>query len=241
MEYIEYIGAPYNFVKLYKNVYKRYNSVSDLPHHDEISDDSTSDLPRHDEIRTNLLSGEITCKIKAETPIFISDGVGEFYKTLKGKYAIPGSSFRGLVSSNMSVLGFCSVGEDIADRRFMYRQIGGGNNELKERYKKVIWHKDNGNDVRNIIAGFIKNENGKYYICQASGGGNGGTNFYTLSEKYIHTQNFQYIHGEMMYNDCNFERTEQSNKNGKKVIHYKNKNENKRYIPYSHKVFYTLD
>lgn len=221
-----YIGAPYNFVKLYKDVYKRYNSVSDLPRHDEISDD--------------LLSGEITCKIKAETPIFISDGAGEFYKTLKGKYAIPGSSLRGLVSSNMSVLGFCSVGEDIADRRFMYRQIGGKNKILRDKYNLTLWGSASGKEkTRHIKAGIIKNIKGKYYIYESITSGNSGTNFYIINERNTENGNFSYINEKMMYTSWSKEDfKEYFDGNGRR--HYKNYNINNSYKPYYCKVDFTV-
>ena len=86
------IRAPYNFVPFSNKVLCRYNS--------------TDDLPSHDKLDKNLHSGEIYLTIEAKTPLFISDGNDNFFRTPAGTCAIPGSSLRGLVRENMQILGF---------------------------------------------------------------------------------------------------------------------------------------
>lgn len=51
------VHAPYNFVPFSSKVLIPYESVRDLP--------------RHDELRTDLKSGEILVSVRAETPVFV--------------------------------------------------------------------------------------------------------------------------------------------------------------------------
>ncbi len=119
-----YTGAPYNFVPFYGKVLTRY--------------EKEEDLPRHDTIRQDLKSGEIVCTITAETPVFISNGKkqndADFFKGANGKYMIPGSSLRGLVRTNMQILGcgVVTVGEDLEDYKIMFRSVGDKNDTEKD-------------------------------------------------------------------------------------------------------------
>ena len=156
-----YVGAPYNFVEFTE---KQYEYPEDL-------------LPTHDCMKNELTSGEIEYEITAETPIFVDDGTVDhhFRKNENGKYCIPGSSVRGLIRNNVQILGFSSFEDDIDDYALMYRNVANG--AEKDRYKNVL-----GSDqisiginpktkknmevsiLKNVKAGYIRQEAGKYYI-----------------------------------------------------------------------------
>ena len=80
------VRTPYNFVPFSNKVLLRYASTEELPHHDRLD--------------PSLKSGEIHVTMTADTPVFISDGKQgkpHFFRSTNGKYAIPGSSIRGMV------------------------------------------------------------------------------------------------------------------------------------------------
>lgn len=106
---MRYSKAPYNFIPLSNRVFERYSSVDDLPGHDEILEDH--------------YSGTIEYVLKCDSDIIVSDGKGNFFKNLDNKYAIPGSSIRGMVRNNIITLGFSSVKDDIEDNNFLYRRF----------------------------------------------------------------------------------------------------------------------
>ncbi|OUQ24008.1 hypothetical protein B5E80_08270 [Flavonifractor sp. An135] len=89
--------APYNFVPFSEKLLIRY--------------ETPGELPRHDRIDPALHSGEIQVELKAETPVFVSDGQPDphFFRGPDGTYQIPGSTVRGLVRENMQILGFVLV------------------------------------------------------------------------------------------------------------------------------------
>ena len=89
--------APYNFVPFSEKLLIRYENLGELP--------------RHDRIDPALHSGEIQVELKAEPPVFVSDGQPDphFFRGPDGTYQIPGSTVRGLVRENMQILGFVLV------------------------------------------------------------------------------------------------------------------------------------
>ncbi len=239
--YQSYTGAPYNFVPLYKDVYSRYNNENELPAHNKITD--------------KLLSGEIEIEITAEGPIFISNGQKEvdFFKNVDGKYAIPGSSFRGLVRSNMQILGFSSIGQDIQDYFFMYRQVGGKSkiggleNKLKDQYNKVLGVKQINkiSVTTNVKAGYIKKQDGKYIlIYDKKNDTSKEPNYYILKEidilkaydefKRTKKQNpFSFLINENKSKLQNTKFIPSTDKNGKKIIKGE---QNRNYNPFFEKV-----
>lgn len=184
-----YTGAPYNFIPIPEHVVKNY--------------DSPAKLPAHNQIQNTLFSGEITFTLTAETPVFVggaeSDAGGRqyFYKTISGKYAIPGSSIKGLIRSNMQILGMGSIAEDVEDFKLMYRTVGNARSRRTDNYKDILGVKTitlpKGGQVTlptNVQAGYIYKENGKYYIKEAVGKPidpqtYGKLNYYSVSEKNI--------------------------------------------------------
>lgn len=165
----KYVGAPYNFVPITEKIYKRYQKEEDLP--------------RHDKIDTKRYSGELHCKVTAMTDIFIggtdtsqSGGYSSFAHDMNGVPCIPGSSMKGLVRSNMQVLGFGSIAGDVEDYSIMYRQVGSAKSKVARYYSNNILDVKsvlsgtgkNGKQIRttvpkNVKAGYIRKE-GKSYV-----------------------------------------------------------------------------
>lgn len=159
--YQKYVGAPYNFVSLSQKVIKR--------------DTKENNLPSHKKIQKELYSGEISYSIIPRTDIFVG-GVYEkdvqgFYQAADGTCAIPGSSVRGLLRSNTQILGLGSIADDVEDYRLMYRKVTNRGN-LGDYYRKNVLNVSqikmadgkNTSICRNVKAGYITCENGKYII-----------------------------------------------------------------------------
>jgi len=117
------IKAPYNFVPFNKEV------VS--PHWiDQIS----HDIPFPDG-----LSGSINVRLKAETPIFVRDGIGQkqakenykadvqqnphLFSQYNGKYFIPGTSIKGMVRNVLEILSFGRLEGKVNDHRYAVRDF----------------------------------------------------------------------------------------------------------------------
>lgn len=234
----KYVGAPYNFVPFYDKVYQ-------YPDHK---------LTSHNSVEENLITGEITYKITAETPIMIDDGTNHFFTDAKGRYAIPGSTMRGLIRNNVQVLGLCSYEDDIDDYALMYRNVANG--AEKTRYNNTLGAKQiRVNDgtknyslgvLLNVRAGYVSNEGGKYVIYQTAVDSVKKEfkemNYYVLSERKI-------VHDYLKYGDefsFGFFR-----QNGKSILqhefqefrkegtHYKGR-KNTEYKPYYEPISYEV-
>lgn len=162
--------APYNFVPFSDKLLIRYESLEELP--------------RHDRIDPALKSGEIQVELKAETPVFVSDGQQDphFFRGPDGTYQIPGSTVRGLVRENMQILGFGLVrpGEDLDDVQIYFREMaaarGSTGGPLKEYYQGALdvvnRRSPSGkpfSDPRNVQGGYLYREDGAYYIRPVRG------------------------------------------------------------------------
>lgn len=188
---MRYAKAPYNFIPLSNRVFERYSSVDDLPGHDEILEDH--------------YSGTIEYVLKCDSDIIVSDGKGNFFKNLDNKYAIPGSSIRGMVRNNIITLGFSSVKDDIEDNNFLYRRfatelpkINGMNTkcinkEYKDRLGVEPRKVENGNKKGSksysiptkVKAGYIQHTRGdKYEIIPSSDKVNGKT-YFRVSDNFL--------------------------------------------------------
>ena len=162
------IRAPYNFVPFSNKVLCRYNS--------------TDDLPSHDKLDKNLHSGEIYLTIEAKTPLFISDGNDNFFRTPAGTCAIPGSSLRGLVRENMQILGFGLVRpeEDLQDYQIMFRKFADSSesnmSKLQKYYKTVLKIKSrtdytgqSSSIPEAVQGGYLYRQKNKYFIRPVNG------------------------------------------------------------------------
>lgn len=114
-----------------------YNFVRPLPAPDELPDDDPElhllwrcPPPPHD--RYTGLSGRITCRMTAKTPVFVSDSEGvqenNEHKTYRffqvdGQEVIPGSSLRGAIRSVFEAATNSSFGVfNLADQPLFYRK-----------------------------------------------------------------------------------------------------------------------
>lgn len=141
--------APYNFIPFHtgdgarapraEKVLVRYRDIKELP--------------RHDVIDPALKTGEIHVTLRAETPVFVSDGhkkkelnkAGKeiytddphFFRGANGKLMLPGSAVRGVIRENMQILGFGLIrpGEDLEDYQIYFRQIVGAQGTAAEKLK----------------------------------------------------------------------------------------------------------
>ncbi len=178
---IAYTGAPYNFVSFPNKVYEYPENK----------------LTAHNQMSEKLVTGEISYEIKAETPILIDNGKGQFCRNAEGRYVIPGSTVRGLIRNNVQILGLSGFEDDIDDYALMYRNVAYG--AEKKRYDTVLGAKqlqisDGGRSygigvLLNVHAGYVSNENGKYVIYQTCIDSIKkefkGMNYYALSERKI--------------------------------------------------------
>lgn len=242
-----YVGAPYNFVSFPNKVY-------------EYPDDK---LTAHDQMEENLASGEISYEMKAETPIIIDDGKGQFKKDARGRYAIPGSTIRGLIRNNVQILGLSGYEDDIDDYALMYRNVAYG--VEKKRYNKVLGSKqitlNSGvksykiGVLLNVRAGYVSNENGKYIIYQTCIDSIKKEfkemNYYVLSERKIvgdylkDPQKFQYkvfrSEGKSILQH-EFKKFRREERNGRvQYIGEENPDYNPYCIPVSYKVAHEKD
>ena len=181
-EYKGHISAPYNFIEMNEKVYEK------------------QELLGHDVIDKNKCSGLLEYEIDAKTPIIVEDGTEHFYKNAYGKTAIPGSTVRGLVRSNLQILSFSSIADDVQDGRLMYRNVAGGKD--RRRYNELLGNKSvqfrdaHGNNrqmsvLSNVKAGYIKNIGNNFYIVPTvvdSIRNLGEMNYYVLSEDYEEEQ-----------------------------------------------------
>ncbi len=164
------VRAPYNFVPFSDKLLIRYESLEELP--------------RHDRMDPALKSGEIQVELKAETPVFVSDGQPDphFFRGADGTYQIPGSTVRGLVRENMQILGFGLVrpGEDLDDVQIYFREIaaarGSTGGPLKEYYWGALDIKSGRTPSgktfttpRSVRGGYLCREGGAYCIRPVRG------------------------------------------------------------------------
>lgn len=174
------VHAPYNFVPFSNKILLPYKGMEDLP--------------RHNEIRSDLKSGEIHVTLEAQTPVFVSDGHKSkgpdgkefsdlhFFRTPNGKYAIPGSTVRGMTRENMQILGFGLVrpGEDLDDYQIYFREMAAArssvNGHLKEYYQAALAIQTRKSAAtgkpytipENVKSGYLCKEGGNYVIRPTS-------------------------------------------------------------------------
>lgn len=131
------IHAPYNFVPLSDWVYCPKDGCK-----------ANHDLPFKDGV-----SGEISYTLISETPVLVgghqdraianSPGDVHFFKTpsgeyaIRGEYAIPGSSIRGMLRSVIEIAGFGRM-RFVDDSRFGLRDLSGANTPYMQKIKDKI-------------------------------------------------------------------------------------------------------
>lgn len=250
-KYNGYVGAPYNFVAINKTVIRK----------------NKEELQTHNVIDNQLKSGKICYEIEAVTPIFVSEGkkegkeTEEFYRNCYGNYAIPGSTIRGLVRSNVQILSSSSIAEDIQDGVLMYRNVANG--KEKDAYNTILGNKPyrvKGKDgkmhsisvLKNVKAGYITRKNGKYTILPSVvdkiSDDRGEMNYYIVSERIIMESEYQGFE-ELKFMELQNENKPLDKKTGSPFVfekdprngrvHYKGKS-NVKYKPYACEVYYLL-
>ena len=165
----EYASAPYNFIPfpdkvVYRHYIKEYMDNLCEDELDDLKSKSIDELPYHDKFYKNLKSGHIDYMIKTQTPMFIGDGSGNFFK-VNDTYTIPGSTVRGKVRSSAEILSW-SYPEFIEDKRLWYRGAF-SDDVLKEIYRKVVLPEKDSKINDNVKAGYLTNENGQYKVISA--------------------------------------------------------------------------
>ncbi len=241
-KYNGYVGAPYNFAGLSKKV-NRKNKIQP-----------------HNAVDDSLKSGRIRYEIEAITPIIISAGKPkdkkpeEFYRDCYGRPAIPGSTLRGLVRSNVQILSCSSLKDDIQNASLMYRNVASGREQ--KTYNRILGSNQarlsDGNGktypmsvLRNVKAGYIRREGGRFLIyptaVDAIERQSGKMNYYVLSERRIMDngfKGFEDLQGLELQNKYtpggSFQ--EKTRRGKKHYIGEKNFN----YRPYWRKVYYSL-
>lgn len=158
-------SSPFNFIELNNEVFPAYSEETDIPTAAMISDD--------------YISGEISYSVKVNTPVLFENE----------PYDLSASMIRGLVRSNIQILGFTSLAKDIEDSTFRYRDITKGANSA--HYASVMGKSitrtpnKNRNQIiyKNIRAGIMKSDDNGYYIIPSfSADGNG---FYKINVREI--------------------------------------------------------
>lgn len=183
-----YVGNPYNFASFPE-------AVIDLN-----KEPGTPERPGnvdHSKIDDSKFSGRISFSIKSVTPVFVGGYDGEhFYKNTDGKYAIPGSTIKGLVRENIQILSHGTPEDEIEDYRLMYRKVGtSAADPLSKPYRDILGigtiqiDDEQVSACKNVAAGYIRNENGNYSIYQtkemAYGGAESKVNYFPLRETVI--------------------------------------------------------
>lgn len=130
-----HIKAPYNFVPLNKAVVTPY----------------WAPFVSHDVPFEDGLCGEFEVVITAQSPIFVKDGIGQeeakayfedrrgqikpfrFNHDAQGRFFIPGSSTKGMVSNVLEVLSFGGILDRLSERKYALRDLSG---KMKGQYLK---------------------------------------------------------------------------------------------------------
>lgn len=117
-----------------------------------------------------LYSGRIVCSLEAITPLFIGghsagknkgDGpVDRQFLTIGGKYAIPGSSIKGMLRELVEIIS-CSQLTQLSERKIAFRRVNqGGDGAYMSRFPQEVW---DGNDSI-IPGGYLVKRGAEYYL-----------------------------------------------------------------------------
>ena len=169
------VRAPYNFVPFHaknSNIAGAAKVEKVLVRYQDIEE-----LPRHDVIDPELKTGEIHVTMRAETPVFVSDGNEHFFRGPNGRFMLPGSTVRGMARENMQILGFGLVipGEDLEDYQVYFREMsaarGSAGDALKQYYRGVLGIETGRDDrgrsysiPRRVEAGYLRRDGNVYFI-----------------------------------------------------------------------------
>lgn len=120
-----------------------------------------------------LYSGRIVCSLEAVTPLFIGghsagknkgDGpVDRQFLTIGGKYAIPGSSIKGMLRELVEIIS-CSQLTQLSDRRIAYRRVGQPNTGSYKSQFINLEPEETGIDGEAIGGGYLVKRGADYYF-----------------------------------------------------------------------------
>lgn len=180
----KYVGNPYNFASFPEDVID-LNKASGTPEKPENVD--------HSRIDDSKFSGRISFSINSVTPLFVGGYDGEhFYKNTDGKYAIPGSTIKGLVRENIQILSHGTPEDEIEDINIMYRNIAAGEKRLQKKYGEIlgtdqapVGEGERSSLCKNAIAGYISREGDSFIIYDTTEHEQDKTNYYPVKETVI--------------------------------------------------------
>lgn len=180
------VRAPYNFVPFHT---KGSSGAGEKTRMEKIliRYQDRAELPRHDVIDAGLKTGEIHVTMRAETPVFVSDGNktekdGElvddphFFRGANGKFMLPGSTIRGMVRENMQILGYGLIrpGEDLENHRIYFREFSSARKSaggaLKQYYRAALGVRSEQREGKsvsvpgNVKSGYLRREGGCFHI-----------------------------------------------------------------------------
>lgn len=173
------VRAPYNFVPFHTKGSSGAAGTAQKKRVEKVlmRYQGTGDLPRHDVIDPALKTGEIHVTMRAETPVFVSDGNDHFFRGPNGRFMLPGSTIRGMVRENMQILGFGSMlpGEDLEDYQVYFREMSaarGSTSDMLKQYYRGVLDIESGRNARGksysvprkVEAGYLRREGNSYYI-----------------------------------------------------------------------------
>lgn len=231
-----FVTAPYNFI----------------PFHTKTIPVEQLRMENHDKMEEGLLTGEISYTMTAKTPIFVDDGTEQhdFVRNAWNKYALPGSTVRGLIRSNVQILGVSGFEDDIDDYRLMYRNVASG--AERGRYKEILGSaqipvnsgKINISVLLNVKAGYIAKMGDHYVIYRTKVDKISDTlqqmNYYVLNERFIadNPDNFPYFKSNPSVLQHDVSKGFIKEEKGKKVQYkgIQNKNYQPGYYPVSYQV-----
>lgn len=173
----QYASAPYNFIPFPDKVVYRHKAIKGKKSNEAPEDlkentaaenkneeEKINELPHHNVFKSDLKTGYIEYSIDVETPLFIGDGKGEFFK-VNNQYTIPGSTIRGKIRSNAEILSY-AYPEFVEGKRLWYRGAFPGD-VLKDLYKEKLLPEEDSKITDKVKAGYLTNDNGQYRITPA--------------------------------------------------------------------------
>ncbi len=149
------VHAPFNFVPLSSWVlYPEWsNRVShDLPLQEGLCGTIGFELTAH----TPILVGDENIKATAQVP-----GEVSFFKLPDGRYAIPGSSLKGMIKNVLSIATFSRM-KAVDDQKFSVRDL-----HNRDLYGKHMTEPIHGGFRSKVLAGWLKFENGLWHLFEA--------------------------------------------------------------------------
>ena len=157
------------------------------------------------------ISGEISLKITAKTPLFIGNGNDPKSFAPVGTPIIPGSSLRGMFKNIFKVVtcGAFRGQKDFNDEHIYFRCLMAPNGlpdwmkDLHAHYEKLMT--DPANKRKKARPGFLIQRDGKYFIAKAIDPETGKTYMNDCTNDYILIKNFQKRFGKVEFRDSRVE------------------------------------